>query len=408
MTRSLLPKNYTKPGVTLEGFENMADWVITASGSSTAQANMSQKHTGAQSIKLMTDIVNPVTITRTYASNQSITGYSIVLWIYLHSNGDSLSSMTIDLASSTNLSNKLTISARRFPTSNQWWPLYIYKDDLTAVGTETWATLLSAGLKVLQIMLTQASGQQAICSVDDLQLGGDGLPRVMLHFDDGYQSTYDIAYPYMATWGVKGNSMIISSYVQGSNPSYMRLAQLQTLYAAGWAIGNHTTDHTNLTTLSTQAEMEAKILPCTEYLLTNGLTRGAYHLVYPYGARNATVIAAARNAGILTARSGLSGVVKESHLALELPCVTCADGISSLNTVRSAIQEAITKGHTLILLFHKIVASGPVNEEASTAYFQAIIQYLVDAKIPVVTIDEWYKGLINPRYRSLSLSRAVV
>jgi hypothetical protein len=74
----------------------------------------------------------------------------------------------------------------------------------------------------------------------------------------------------------------------------------------------------------------------------------------------------------------------------------------ALATIKGWIDEAIEKGLTLILIFHKIIETPVTDTQTSIADFCEVINYLVAKKAHCVTIDEWYKGLIDPRYSSAS------
>ena len=89
----------------------------------------------------------------------------------------------------------------------------------------------------------------------------------------------------------------------GSGGSKITLPHLQALYDAGWAIGNHTVDHTVLTSVD-QATALSKIQQGYDWLIGHGFTRAARHFAYPTNDTNATARAALAQAGVLTARVG--------------------------------------------------------------------------------------------------------
>jgi hypothetical protein len=65
--------------------------------------------------------------------------------------------------------------------------------------------------------------------------------KLMLHFDDGYLAQYVECFGYMSKKGIKGTIGVISSSVDGINRC--SLAQLHSLYDAGWDLVNHTSAH---------------------------------------------------------------------------------------------------------------------------------------------------------------------
>jgi peptidoglycan/xylan/chitin deacetylase (PgdA/CDA1 family) len=66
-------------------------------------------------------------------------------------------------------------------------------------------------------------------------------PKIVISFDDGNDSVFSDAYPAMLAAGVPGTCYINSNVV--GNAGKMTVANLNTLYAQGWDIANHTADH---------------------------------------------------------------------------------------------------------------------------------------------------------------------
>lgn len=73
-------------------------------------------------------------------------------------------------------------------------------------------------------------------------------PRTfVITFDDGWDDGYNDAFPIMRGYGFVGTFFVISSRI--GRPGSMTKEQLQTLEAAGNEIGNHTENHTSLSTV---------------------------------------------------------------------------------------------------------------------------------------------------------------
>jgi peptidoglycan/xylan/chitin deacetylase (PgdA/CDA1 family) len=82
---------------------------------------------------------------------------------------------------------------------------------------------------------------------------------ITITFDDGWKTTVTNAYPVLRDLGLKGNIAVNPTPIdEGWTGGYMTLADLNTLWGAGWSIVSHTMDHADLTTLSAAA-MEAEI-----------------------------------------------------------------------------------------------------------------------------------------------------
>ncbi len=257
-------------------------------------------------------------------------------------------------------------------------------------------------------VLSSYANQGGTIKISQLYVGNVGRPKVSIGFDDTWASQYTEAYRYMSKYGLRGTIAVPSALVGATN--YCTLAQLQSMYNAGWLMVNHTMNHTpfnsgygltniclaqtpagagNLTlngsvgggvfdtarnlvieaasdqgrmltitgyngatpiteTIYTQtanfplptvnaftqitsiavdaaftgqitvgqtysyAEMYAQITGCTQYLINNGMPKGAYHFVFPQGEWNTQAILALQNAGMMTARLDGSGAMNQA------------------------------------------------------------------------------------------------
>jgi peptidoglycan/xylan/chitin deacetylase (PgdA/CDA1 family) len=92
---------------------------------------------------------------------------------------------------------------------------------------------------------------------------------ITITFDDGWKTTITNAYPVLRDLGLKGNLAINSQPIDEHWSSYMTLADLNTLWAAGWKIVNHSVSHADLTTLGIAA-MEREIRDNKAWLEAHG------------------------------------------------------------------------------------------------------------------------------------------
>jgi hypothetical protein len=173
---------------------------------------------------------------------------------------------------------------------------------------------------------------------------------------------------------------------------------MQEMYAAGWDMGNHSYSHVDLTTL-TQAEAQSELEQDIQYLVSNGMPRGARYLGWPYSEFNDATIAAAQDAGIIAARTGNAGV--SPH---DLPNKLVLRRRAGANTLSIAnmtayIDEVIERGGVLIFNFHDIVNPADDTTDVLPATFQGVIDYLKIKQdygyLDVVTFSEWYEGLTS-------------
>lgn len=222
--------------------------------------------------------------------------------------------------------------------------------------------------------------------------GAGGLPEptpnvppaaVLFGFDDGADDVYENALPILQAAGYPATAYVISDLV--GTAGYMTEAQLIALDAAGWDVANHTTGHTALDT-QTLEQQTAAMTGCAEYLEGIGLTRGARHLAYPYGARNGDTTAAMAAAGILTSREwGMpSGTIPCSMYDL-----TGVINLGAEYTLDAAKQYVLNPTPSRLVIFtgHHIDDSGDPYAWPPED-FAALVAYVKACGCRVVTISQ--------------------
>lgn len=229
-------------------------------------------------------------------------------------------------------------------------------------------------------------------------------PRLFITFDDGKASDYTTAYPIMKAAGMRGTSYVMSNKI--GTTGFATLAQLQEMYADGWCISNHTYDHNDLSTIEA-GDLES-ITACQNYLISNGMPRGAYQFAYPYGAgyNVAAVLAHMATLGIETARrygggdyvAITSSTNRYTGLTSMMPTYS-----TTLAQLKAAVRAIITPGGTrsCIITFHAVDDdTHTYNTPVDT--FRDFIRWLVTQKpaIRISTMDELVPWLANPRYAS--------
>lgn len=82
-------------------------------------------------------------------------------------------------------------------------------------------------------------------------LGGNDTPPnsplIVLTYDDGDRSIYELAFPEMNKYGYPGVNFIPSGWIDIAEK--MTLSEVRALEEAGWETGGHTVSHANLTTI---------------------------------------------------------------------------------------------------------------------------------------------------------------
>lgn len=210
-------------------------------------------------------------------------------------------------------------------------------------------------------------------------------PMVMFMFDDVNNSIYNVAFPYMASSGIKGVIYAVSDFV--GTGSYCTWAQLVEMDAAGWDICNHSKTHTDFTTL-TQGQIETELTTCKTALESHGLTKASRHVAYPAGNRNATSDAAMTATGMITGRI-LGGdyvnyftVTKYQFNITRL--VSSSTPLADIEGATLGVDGVVANKLLLVLLIHTVGAG----QDMTTADFQSLVDYVVASGARVVTQSE--------------------
>jgi peptidoglycan/xylan/chitin deacetylase (PgdA/CDA1 family) len=127
-------------------------------------------------------------------------------------------------------------------------------------------------------------------------------PVVAITFDDGWASNLDLAFPELARREWPATVFLCTSYL-GHRP-YLRWDELPRLADHGITAGNHTHNHTDLSTDPERTEDE--IATCGRHI-EDALGVRPKHFCYPFGRYTPEVRRRVARAGIHTACSGRVG-----------------------------------------------------------------------------------------------------
>jgi peptidoglycan/xylan/chitin deacetylase (PgdA/CDA1 family) len=72
-------------------------------------------------------------------------------------------------------------------------------------------------------------------------------PLIVLTFDDGHESIYELAFPVMQQYQYPGVNFIPTGWI--NNPGTLNLKEIRLMESTGWETGGHTVTHANLTTI---------------------------------------------------------------------------------------------------------------------------------------------------------------
>ncbi len=250
--------------------------------------------------------------------------------------------------------------------------------------------------------------------VDSLSFAGYSRPKIAVMFDDGYDSVYDVALPYMAERDIPGSVAVISS--KPGTSGFCTLAELTEMHDEyGWSMVGHSIDHTAVSGSpsrwlqdASQATCQVQIEGSRDYLKNHGFTRDDEHLIYcsPYGEWSANYIAAAQAAGIVMFRGTVGGAPAEpqsipfSDAHPNTFLVACVSTIRTWTVaqINAFIDAAIGSGTSIILLFHKVEDGTDDLIRISVANFKQVIDhcYRRKAVADFVNLATWRKLMLEP------------
>lgn len=406
-----LPEYYVQERTLFEDFSDITDFSnVTGSTAGTKTTDTVYTKVGASSMRIQTAVGARAMLQKTI--DKVFTNNELYIRVYIPDNTN-LDYIEISLTTEANWSDANNYNKRFAMTwyyrllKTGWNIIPVVSSvvwsppiDWTKKGTIDW----TSAMKTLTVIVSPKSGTATTVVFDSIYSDIKKEPLALITFDDGYDSLYTLVYPLLKERGLKSTFYVSSSLVGGAGR--LTTAQLIEMYADGISIGNHSSTHESLAGVG-YATAYSRLQTCTNYLISLGLTRAAYHMASPGGAMDADSRQAMADLGIMTHRNASSitgglwnavGLPESAITALPLGPST------SLAVAKAAIDNAITNGLVVSLYGHIIADSGTI--AWSAANLTALLDYIVERGIKTVTIDEYHEGKTNPRYNSVSLARA--
>lgn len=391
-------------GTSIESFETIGDWTLggTAGGAQAVNTVIYQEGSGSLKLTSSSDASSNCFSTKTISLDLSNAG--IISFDVYVADTDATSTVTLYLSSTTDFAKYFSRAISGLKLG--WNRIRIYKNWWSNTSSEDWTNTMVR----LRVRTDSTASGGSIVYFDNLLTGTYHRPKVVWTCDDGWATQYTQLYDYAKKFGIRGTLNIIGSYIDQELAGYLTLAQLIEMYNAGWDISNHTYDHTNLTTLATQGEMEEKIKRMKDWLISRGFIRNNCHLqfCYPNGGYNATAVDALKAQGYLTGRTVESQQGLSQAVPPDEPLLLIVRNLGNTTTLTSAIADvdnAISSGCTLVIESHKFVTSATTTTEWDITQMQALIDYIYKkvsgGTIDCIPMSEWYLGLTNSRKRGL-------
>ena len=152
------------------------------------------------------------------------------------------------------------------------------------------------------------------CSARDWLRDGERRP-VLLTFDDGHASNYEVAFPALCARGLRAHFFVNPANV--GRPGFATWAQLREMDAAGMSIQSHGYDHSYLTDLDPRALRER--LHAARLRIEDGVGAVVTLLAPPGGRMPAALAETARECSYRHVLSSRPGTIRATRHAAVLP-----------------------------------------------------------------------------------------
>lgn len=226
---------------------------------------------------------------------------------------------------------------------------------------------------------TDESGREVVYIDEPQKVHAPDTPKVIFQFDDGYVTDYTEALPYLSQYGYSAISYVSPDMI--GTPGKLNEDQLHELKEAGWLIGSHSMNHTNLSKLDSAADIEENVKRAKRWLEERGFTRGARHFAYPYDATSEQAISVVSRHHATGRVSSWQPVALPSNLQA-IP----GDGDIPVEELRTLLRQAIAYGGTVCLYFHNL------QESDTLANFKQVVdhvrQYEKKGTVDVIGLDK--------------------
>ena len=379
----------TSKGTLLEDFEVLSDW--TVGGTDATQELSTTAKNGIYSLKINAINGNAAYSTKTISQSFSSV-INFIFWCYLEKDTDTgfTGNIAIYFSSTTDWSKYFIITIDDTRLIKGWNRMVVDKSVFTNTGTDSWSNTMVR----MRVRINLGTDESCYVCFDDLRYDYNARPKIIICFDDEWQSVYDNAFPIMKANNQKGVLFIITDNV--GTTDRMSLTTINELYRSyGWNVCSHTKSHQYLTTIS-ETDMHTEIDSADIYL-TNYTSKK--FIAYPYGYYNDAVISYVKSKNIVFGRTIVSAQYQphinlSDDLQYKIKCVTITNTTATA-TIQGYIDQLINQKGLLILLFHKIEdTTADDSTEYLTADFQTVSNYIktqVDANLlDVETFTEYY------------------
>lgn len=306
-----------------------------------------------------------------------------------------------------------------------WQHIILHIDQFNAVGVISGSDTLGGiyfGIK------TDAGGDSLGVIFDNFRFNRKDRPVVMIMFDDGHESIYDLGYSYLHDEidpPMPAHLMLL--VVDLDNASSLTYTELRTMREGGWDICNHcmtTTIFTGLTpTVARDHVLRASRI--IEDTLTPGIDLNLefntyeWFGAYPSGRYDQDIIDMLRDEGFWAWRTTVTGRTCQGHPDypggdewFRLKSHYLHSTPDTTGNMTASIDTCIMRGGLLLLMYHSLLDDqGEGGHQFDTSTVYPAWRYLAAKRdsgfCDVMTLSEYFEKVRTARHYQLNTYDAV-
>jgi peptidoglycan/xylan/chitin deacetylase (PgdA/CDA1 family) len=387
---AVIPGNLVSRDETLEGFAAASDWTV---GNGTAADDAVNFRSGTQGVKFTTTAGADLFATKTVALDMSARHTRSRLLVYIHNEMTDFTRVGVICSNNSTFTNYFSASWTATNLVQGWNQLACGEADWSETGTPSW----DSSIVRLRVIVHPENSAELAVTFDSFRFV-EATGAVMFEFDDAYESAYTNGVVYITGLGYGCNIAIASDTV--GSPTYITAAHLQTAYANGCDITNHSKSHQSFVG-QTEAEAAAELSACTDYIEgTLACPRGARFASYPGGSYDDATLAAMATAGMLLGKfGGSTDIAVPVGEKYQMPEHSLTDSVT-LAAAKVLVDNAKARGTVAVLKTHGLLATASGMDWA-IADWQALVDYVIAEEVRIITLSEFflYAGLVVPSRR---------
>lgn len=395
---------HPRPGVNrtpITLFQSGHGWTQTGGAGTTDLNRSTDAAVGSQYARLVTQGLGTGTPARLTGTGMSVDLTNKTLWLLMRVTGsDQLDNVQVYAGNSGfaayymfQLDRYTDVRAKAWFREGEWCWMPFGFEVATTTGTPPRAAISDMRVTIIDHGGPVTADIAGLATTPNDQSWAWPQGVVSFTFDDGWVSQYTTARPALDKYLYPATAYVIADAIDGTanlgGEGSMNLTQLQSLRDANrWEVAAHAAslaNHDATFTALTDAQLDAEFAAMKSWLRKNEFG-GGDHIAYPQGVYDPRVLTRIRR--FFTSARTVHDFSRETYPYGDrhrLRVVNLNNGIS-LATAKARVDAAKATGGWLIIVTHRLAATATDGTTWATADFQALVDYVNAANMPVRTV----------------------